>query len=63
MGCNCGKNKKSTTPAPAPRQSATGQKQSFRLDLDSGESFEYGSALEARAALVRAGRRGSIRQM
>ena len=62
MGCNCGKKKKNTTPPP-PKQSATGQRQSFRLDLDSGESFEYGSALEARAALVRAGRRGSIRPM
>lgn len=59
MGCNCGK-KKNTTPPP-PKQSATGQRQSFRLDLDSGESFQFGSQLEARAALVRAGRRGTIR--
>lgn len=63
MGCNCGKSKQGPIGAakPKPDKSATGQRQTFRLEFDSGESFDFGSRLEAEAARIRNGRRGQVR--
>lgn len=49
MGCNCGKKRKKD-----------GGTQQFQLRLPTGESKTYKSRLEAEAARVRAGNRGSI---
>lgn len=53
MGCNCGKKK----------ETPKGEQQTFRLEFDSGESFVFGSRLEAEAARVRSKRRGVIRSI
>ena len=55
MGCNCGKKKQPQQPRPSGRQ------QSFQLELSNGQTFTFGSRLEAQAALIRSGRRGQIR--
>ncbi len=76
MGCNCGKGRAKGAPVKAntvPVKSTpqrpvsgakigptSGQTQSFVLRLDSGRTASFGSLLEARAALARAGGRGSI---
>lgn len=56
MGCNCGKREKPKRP-----ETQTGTTQTFQLELDGGVTQTFGSLLEARAAQVRAGRRGVIR--
>jgi hypothetical protein len=58
MGCNCGKKKERKAP-----EAKTGQTQSFRLELPDGQTFSFSSLLEARAAQVRWGRRGTITTM
>ncbi len=54
MGCNCGKGKKSGTKRGGGHSSQDeGQTQTFRLEMPNGQSFVYGSRLEAEAARVR----------
>jgi hypothetical protein len=69
MACGCQKPKQSPygtvpprdpEPAPEPPKDA-GRTQSFKLDMDSGRSLRFGSKLEAEAARVRNGGRGTVR--
>lgn len=61
MGCNCGK-KQRPRPAPAPQQEqGSGVQQTYALEMPDGSVSSYGSRLEAEAARVRAGGRGSVR--
>lgn len=64
MGCNCGSSRRPSgmgtrKPAPAPAPS-DGKRASFQLILSSGESFTYGSRLEAEAARIRSGGTGRV---
>ncbi len=55
MGCNCGKKRQK------PADTKSGQTESFALIMPDGQSFVFGSLLEAEAARIRAGRRGHVR--
>lgn len=65
MGCNCGKKRQAQQQAQqsssAPQSSGQPTTtQSFRLDLEGGRTLMFGSRLEAEAAKVRLGRRGTV---
>lgn len=58
MGCNCSKPNR---PRPRPASNTAKTTQEFSLISPDGSSKTYGSRLEAEAAFVRSGRRGTVK--